>query len=197
MTLHIIHCAGEAVEPYLEDLARLRTTVFRDYPYLYEGSTDNESDHLAAYARSPGSVFVLALDDEQIVGVATGIPLKDDQMAFQLPFRKKGLALEQIFYFGESVLLYAYRGKGLGHRFFDEREMHARRLGFKLAAFCAVERDEHDPRRPADYRPKDAFWTQRGYHRQHDLFCELSWRDLGHAEPTPHLMRFWLRSLVP
>lgn len=195
MKLHILTCAGEAVAPYLEDLAQLRSAVFRDYPYLYDGSSDYESDYLAAYARSPRSVFVLALDDEKVVGAATGIPLQDDQPAFQMPFRKKGMALEQIFYFGESVLLHPYRGKGIGHRFFDEREMHARRSGFKLAAFCAVERDEHDPRRPPDYRSNDAFWTKRGYHRQHDLFCELAWRELGQTEPSPHLLRFWLRSL--
>jgi GNAT superfamily N-acetyltransferase len=197
MTLHIMTCAGEAVAPYLEDLARLRTTVFRDYPYLYEGSTAYESDYLLAYARSPRSVFVLALDGEHVVGAATGIPLLDDQAAFQLAFRKKGLALEQVFYFGESVLLHAYRGRGIGHRFFDEREMHARRSGFKLAAFCAVERDEHDPRRPPDYRSNDAFWIKRGYQRQHDMFCELSWRELGQAEPSHHVLRFWLRSLEP
>ncbi|GLQ88334.1 GNAT family N-acetyltransferase [Dyella flagellata] len=195
MTLHIINCAGEAVEPYLEDLARLRSTVFHDYPYLYEGGTDSEGDYLAAYARSPRSIFVLALDDNEVVGAATGMPLLDDQTAFQLPFRKKGLALEQIFYLGESVLLHPYRGRGIGHRFFDEREAHARRNGFKLAAFCAVERDEHDPRRPPDYRPNDAFWAKRGYRRQHDLFCELSWRELGQAEPSRHLLRYWLRSL--
>jgi GNAT superfamily N-acetyltransferase len=197
MTLHIFSCTGEAVAPYLEDLARLRTTVFRDYPYLYEGSTDYESDYLVAYARSARSVFVLALDDQEVVGAATGIPLLDDQMAFQLPFRKKGYALEPIFYFGESVLLHAYRGKGIGHRFFDERETHARRFGFKQAVFCAVERDEHDPRRPPEYRSNDGFWAKRGYQRQRDLFCELSWRELGQEEASPHLLRFWSRSLEP
>jgi len=195
MTLHILTCAGEAVAPYLEDVARLRSTVFRDYPYLYDGGTEVESDYLTAYARSPRSVFVLALDNEAVVGAATGLPLLDDQAVFQLPFRKKGYALETIFYFGESVLLHPYRGKGIGHRFFDERETHARRNGFKLAAFCAVERDEHDPRRPPDYRANDAFWAKRGYQRQRDLFCELSWRELGQQEASPHMLRFWLRSL--
>ena len=45
------------------------------------------------------------------------------------------------------------------------------------------------------YAYVDAFWTKRGYHRQYDLFCELAWRELGQAEPSPHLLRFWLRSL--
>lgn len=196
MTVRIITCTGEAVAPYVRDLARLRTTVFRDYPYLYEGSADYESEYLKAYARSPRSVFVLALDGEHVVGASTGIPLLDDQAAFQLPFRERGYAPEEVFYFGESVLLRDYRGIGIGHRFFDEREAHARRMGaFKLTTFCAVERNQHDPRQPADYRPNDAFWTKRGYQRQHDLFCKLEWRELGEHAASPHLLRFWLRPL--
>jgi len=119
----------------------------------------------------------------------------DDQSAFQAPFREKGLALEDVFYFGESVLLHAYRGQGLGHRFFDEREAHARALGFRLAAFCAVERAHDDPRRPADYRPNDAFWRKRGYDMQRDMVCRLSWKEPGNDVPNEHLLRFWLRTL--
>lgn len=196
MPVRTITCTGEAVAPYLADLARLRTTVFRDYPYLYEGSADYESEYLTAYARSPRSVFVLAIDGDTVVGASTGIPLLDDQPAFQAPFREKAFRLEQVFYFGESVLLRDYRGLGLGHRFFDEREAHARRLGgFALTAFCAVERADDDPRKPADYRPNDAFWIKRGYHRQDDLFCTLDWKELGDAVASPHLLRFWLRPL--
>lgn len=196
MALRTITCTGEAVAPYLRDLARLRTTVFRDYPYLYEGSADYESGYLKAYTRSPRSVFVLALDGDAVVGASTGIPLLDDQPAFHRPFREKGYRLEEVFYFGESVLLREYRGQGIGHRFFDEREAHARRLGgFALTAFCAVERADDDPRRPADYRPNDAFWHKRGYRRQDELFCRLEWTELGDAARSSHLLRFWLRPL--
>jgi hypothetical protein len=194
--MRTITCSGEDVAPYLDDLARLRIAVFRDYPYLYEGDAVYERGYLAAYARSPRSVFVLALDGEAVVGASTGIPLADDGEAFQRPFLDRGMALEQVFYFGESVLLNAYRGRGLGHRFFDEREAHARRLGgFGWTAFCAVERDADDPRRPPDYRPHDAFWHQRGYQRQDDMFCTLGWKELGDNSERAHRLRFWLRPL--
>lgn len=196
MALSVVVCSGEAVAPHLDDLARLRIAVFRDYPYLYEGDPAYEREYLAAYARSPRSVFVLALDGEAVVGASTGIPLLDDQPAFQEPFRERGYALDEVFYFGESVLLRAYRGHGLGHRFFDEREAHARRLGgFALTAFCSVERAADDPRKPAGYRPNDVFWNKRGYQRQDELFCQLEWKELGESAPSPHLLRFWLRPL--
>lgn len=196
MAIEVVTCSGEAVAPCLGDLARLRIAVFREYPYLYEGDAQYEQRYLAAYARSPRSVFVLALDGGRVVGASTGLPLADDGEAFHRPFLERGLPLSEVFYFGESVLLPEYRGQGLGHRFFDEREAHAQRLGgFRVTAFCAVERADGDPRRPAGYRPNDVFWRKRGYVRQEDMFCALDWKEAGDDAPTTHPLRFWLRPL--
>ncbi|HEY0179600.1 MAG TPA: GNAT family N-acetyltransferase [Dokdonella sp.] len=189
---------GAGVAPHLDAVAELRIAVFRDWPYLYAGDRDYEKKYLATYAESPESLFVLAFDGEQVIGASTGIPLTDETEAFQRPFRERGIPLEDVFYFGESVLLKAYRGHGLGHRFFDEREGYARRLGrFTTTAFCAVERDAGDPRRPPDHRTNDAFWTKRGYQRQDDMFCQLEWQEIGHDLPSCHRLRFWLRPLDP
>ena len=196
MSVRVITCVGPAVTPHLDDLARLRIAVFRDWPYLYEGNLDYERRYLAAYADSPRSVFVLALDGNAVVGASSGIPLADDGEAFQAPFRARGMAVDEVFYFGESVLLRDYRGQGIGHRFFDEREAHARRLGgFAWTAFCAVERDADDARCPPGYRPNDAFWAKRGYRRQDNLFCTLSWTEPDADSECAHRLRFWLRPL--
>jgi len=196
MAVRVITCVGAAVAPYLDDLARLRMSVFSDYPYLYVGNVAYERDYLAAYAGSAHSVFVLAIDGELVVGASSGIPLVEDGEAFQQPFRERGMAVDEFFYFGESVLLKAYRGRGIGHLFFDEREAHARRLGgFRWTAFCAVEREADDPRRPAHYRPNDAFWRKRGYQRQEGMFCQLDWKEAADAKPLAHRLRFWLRPL--
>ena len=196
MTVRILTSVGEAVRPHLEALAQLRITVFRDYPYLYDGDMAYEQRYLDAYARSRRSVFVLALDGDAVVGCSTGIPLVDEIPAIQQPFVERRMVLGEVFYFGESVLLPAYRGQGLGHRFFDAREQHARRLhGYRWTAFCAVERAANDARQPAGYRSNDAFWTGRGYQRQDDMFCSLDWTETGALQSTPHRLRFWLRPL--
>src|SRR5690606_30947857 len=110
----------------------------------------------------------------------------------------RGIDVRSVFYFGESVLDPRYRGQGIGHRFFDEREGHARRLGrFGMTAFCAVERAADDPRRPHGHRTNDAFWIKRGYRRQDDMFCELDWQEVGADRPALHRLRFWLRDLGP
>lgn len=192
---HVQRFAGPAVLPYLDDVARLRMTVFRDWPYLYDGDLAYERDYLAAYAASPRSVFVLAMDNGQVVGAATGIPLVEDAPAFQQPFRERGIDVGGIFYFGESVLLPDYRGRGIGHAFFDQREAHAQALhGVVMTAFAAVDRADDDPRRPAGHRGNEAFWCKRGYARQPGMTMQLHWNEHAHGE-IAHALTFWTRAL--
>jgi GNAT superfamily N-acetyltransferase len=188
--------AGPGIGPWLDAVARLRIAVFRDWPYLYDGDFAYEQDYLRAYARSPDSVFVLALDGDAVVGASTGLPLADDTVEFQRPFLDAGRRVDDVFYFGESVLLPQYRGQGLGHQFFDEREAHARSLGrFAWTGFCAVDRDPADPRRPSGHRGNEAFWSKRGYVRQSGLTVRLAWQELGESTPSEKPLTFWLRAL--
>ena len=124
-----------------------------------------------------------------------GCRCPDETPSFQKPFIERGFALGQVFYFGESVLLPAYRGQGLGHRFFDEREDYARRLGrFNTTAFCAVERAEDDPRRPPGTAERRVLAQARlrapARHALRDRM-EGSRRQRSNL----HRLAFWLRAL--
>lgn len=178
----------------LADVAGLRIAVFRAYPYLYDGDLAYERDYLASYVSSPGSVIVGAFDGDRLVGASTGVPLDHEPEWAQAPFRAAGIPVAEVFYLGESVLHPEYRGAGVGVRFFEERERHASSLGRRLAAFCAVERPNDHPARPAAYVPLDAFWGRRGYERT-DLSTRLSWREVGDDVETEKSMRFWWKRL--
>lgn len=189
---------GAAIAPHVADLARLRMTVFASFPYLYQGSEAYEADYLATYSASPESLFVLAIDDGAIVGASTGMPMADETDAVKQPFLAAGHDPARIFYFGESVLLPAYRGRGLGVRFFEEREAYARRLQrFDTMAFCAVDRPADHPARPADYQPLHAFWQKRGFRHHPELIAEFSWTDIGDSKETAKPLSFWLKDIRP
>ncbi len=143
-----------------------------------------------------GAIIVAAYDGERIIGAATGAPLAGQLPQFAEPFAQRGYDLSTLFYCGESVLLPAYRGHGIGHRFFDEREAHARRLGgFDHATFCAVIRPPDHPLRPVHYRPLDPFWAKRGYQKVAGLIGHFSWQDVDQPAATEKPMQFWLRRL--
>jgi GNAT superfamily N-acetyltransferase len=187
---------GAALTAALDSLAALRIAVFRAFPYLYDGDPAYERDYLDAYAKSDGALVVGAFDGERLVGAATAAPMADHAEEFSAPFTERGLDLTDIYYFGESVLLPEYRGRGIGHAFFDRREAKARELGFARACFCAVLRAEDHPARSAGYSPLDPFWRARGYAPVDGLVAQFGWKDVGDPTESQHPMQFWVKGLA-
>lgn len=184
-----------ALDAALPQVAQLRIQVFRAWPYLYDGDLAYEEGYLQTYRNSHRAVLVGAYQGGQLVGAATGTPMEDHAEDFQAALSGTGVCLEDIFYCAESVLLPDYRGQGIGHRFFDLREDHARALGRSHVAFCGVIRPRDHPRRPSDYRPLDAFWRKRGYAPVPGAVARFGWTDIGQDAPTEKALQVWMRAL--
>lgn len=220
--LQILTATGAEIERHIPALAELRISVFREFPYLYDGDAAYEARYLETYRQAHGSVVIIVLDSERVIGASTALPMAEETDEVKAPFLAHGYDPERIFYLGESVLLPAYRGRGLGVRFFEERERHAQRLcnlgaehadkkvaeqddgpsakpryAFDWYAFCAVQRDSDDPRRPPDYVPLNRFWHKRGYQCHPELATSFSWKELGEPAETPKPMLFWLKFARP
>lgn len=195
MVLRVERFVGDEVRPFLPDLARLRIAVFREWPYLYDGSLEYEQGYLESYL-APKAMIAIAFDAERVVGASTALPMTSHKDVHLPALERVGLTAQDIYYFGESVLEGRFRGQGIGHRFFDLREQFARELGYRWASFCAVERPADHPSRTADYVPHDAFWHKRGYTRHPELCSTFSWRDLGAEAESDKSMLFWLKSLT-
>ena len=193
--LRLEYLRGEQIKERLHPLAALRIAVFRDWPYLYNGSFEYEAHYLESYIRSPQSLIVLAWDVDECVGATTVLPLAEAESEWQRPFIEKGFDLSKIDYFGESMLRKPYRGRGYGVQFFKVREAHAHELKLPICVFAAVERPGNHPAKPADYVPYDTFWTHRGYYKMTDMVTAFSWPDIGTNESTQKLMTFWMREL--
>jgi GNAT superfamily N-acetyltransferase len=195
--IDVSRVTGEALPALIPDLARLRVQVFRAWPYLYDGDENYERDYLQIYVSSPRAAVIVARAGIHIVGASTCLPLSDETASVQAPFRDAGYDPARFFYFGESVLEPGMRGRGLGVRFFQEREAHARAVSAcDYAAFCAVQRPDRHPSRPADTTALDEFWTRRGFTRRPDLACKMIWKDVGVPGSTEKTLVFWLKSLT-
>ena len=193
--LRIEQLHGAEIASQLDALADVRIAVFRAFPYLYEGSRDYERHYLQTYIDCPRSLAILVWDGDRCVGASTVLPLADAGAEAQTPFIAGGHDIREIDYFGESVLLPEYRGFGVGVKFFELREAHAAALGLKVCAFCAVQRPDDHPLKPAGYVPNDRFWSKRGYVQAPEIVTTFSWPDIGETESTRKPMTFWLRRL--
>tara|TARA_B100000614_G_scaffold114409_1_gene102836 strand:+ start:1728 stop:2369 length:642 start_codon:yes stop_codon:yes gene_type:complete len=195
MTFTYQPVSGEQLTPWVEDLAKLRIKVFREYPYLYDGDLDYEKDYLATYLDSERSLVGLTFSNHKLVGATTCIPLADECDAFKKPFVRAGYDIDTIFYFGESIILPECRGQKTGHRFFEMREAHARKTlpGLRFTTFCAVDRGSDHPLKPHGYKPLDRFWTRMGYRKHKELATRFAWKDIDEDTEDEKTMVFWVK----
>lgn len=187
---------GASIKPYLPSIAKLRMEILLEYPYLYDGNTEVEMRYLRKLVQCKESIAVVIFDGPKIVGAATGLPLEEETPEMKKPFIETDQNLNDYFYFGQALLLEPYRGRGIGHHFFDLREEHAKHLKrFKRACFFCVLRAEDHHLKPDDHIPLDSFWKKRGYVFHPNLKCHLKWQDLDEEEESPKTVAYWIKEL--
>jgi hypothetical protein len=181
----------------LTELAGLRIEVFREYPYLYQGDMNYEKKYLERYFSAINSFVFSAYDGNELIGATTAILLSEEDEMIKKPFKDSAYnTLDQIVYFGESIVRKTYRGNGLGKIFFEKREEFAQSLpNVKWTSFCAVVRPENDPRKSSEYHSPENLWHRMGYRKIDNLSTEMHWQEIGHPKPTAKKMQFWLKAL--
>lgn len=186
---------GKEFSPYLEVVAQLRIKIFKEYPYLYDGSLSYEMKYLNRYTKSVDFMCVLAMVDGVPVGATTCMPLAQEEDIFKEPFLRDGYDVEKIFYFGESILLSEYRGHGIGKRFIELREVFAKETISELThtCFCAVQRVDDHPLAPNNYKDLKGFWNNNAYYPVTGLKTKLSWKDINEKQESEKVMQFWLK----
>ena len=194
--IHVRSFTGAGLKPYIHSVAKLRMEVFRDYPYFEEADLERETQYLKKLASCKESIGVLIFDNTTLVGASLGHPLNIEEDSVLRPFKDKKMDIDSFFFFGDSALLKHYRGRGIGHHFFDAREAHVHHYKkFKHICFCVLDCPEPDPQKPKDYIPLNDFWRKRGYIYYPDMKCHLSWKQIGEAHPTEKQMGFWIKDL--
>ena len=154
---------GADVRSVLNDVARLRISVFRDFPYLYDGSLDYERDYLARFAASDGAVVVVASDGGKVVGAATGCPLSVEHDEFKAPFSPAGWTSAAFSTAPNPCCCRTTAVKVRGVISSTCARSRAATWGRAIAPSARSCGPTDHPARPANYTPLDPFWSKRGY----------------------------------
>lgn len=185
---------GLNVENHLYEIASLRIDIFREYPYLYDGDRNDEFHYLQRYAEAPDACAIVVFDDENVVGAATGIPLREEE-GLLAPFAGSHYPLDATYYVGELLFYPAYRNQGLGIDVMAMMEKYALSLGnyHHLACATVVRPDDH-PLRPQEYVQIERFLARTGFVALPDITTSFKWREIDGSN-NEHPMRFWGKSL--
>ena len=179
-------------------LPACRTTVFREWPYLYDGDVAYETQYLQRYTTCPD--FLLnpcAGGRRSSRGSLHGpTPGADLSAEFKTPFEAAGEPVSAYFYCGESVVSPAFRGHGLGKNLLRRARSpcpHPPPAIRHHTCFCAIERPLPDTRRPPAHRELHGFWKRLAYKRHPTLAASLAWKEIGSPTENPPHPPLWIK----
>jgi GNAT superfamily N-acetyltransferase len=184
---------GNEIKDYVDELGRFRMEIFKEFPYLYEGSLEYERKYLSRYAGSSESVLILMKDARGLMGACTGIPLHDEDTDFVRPFQE--VDIEEIFYIGEVMVRADSRGKGLGTNLLSKMLDLITGSRFKIVCFYTVDRGTSHPLRPHNYKSPVRLWKKFGFVKDPEKLVYFRWKDLGNSIETDKPMNVWIKKL--
>ncbi len=188
---------GESIGPFLEDITDLCLTIYKEYPYCYEGTKEEYFPFIEYYAQSDHGIACLLFDSNRPVGVAIGMPMSEMREKYKAPFTdaRSYENFNEIFYLGEFLLLKDYRGRGWGKKIYLEFEYAVDETeNFKKMCFCKIDESNQTNLKPENYKPLDKFWKKKGFNKCDDITVIVNWKNVGELDDSPHKLVYWLKS---
>ena len=178
----------------MDPLAQLRMGVFREYPYLYDANPAEEREYINRYLDIKDSFLLMIFNKDQAVGATTASPLIEGYEQFRVPYENSGINPKEVFYFGETMLIPAYRGLGLYKIFMRERQNAAKQYGAKMCSFLSVKRPDDHPLKPKGYQDLKPIWNHYGFVEHPDIEPLFSWKDIDQPEKTNKPLSAWIKT---
>jgi GNAT superfamily N-acetyltransferase len=187
---------GALIQEYLEQIAQLRLSIFKEYPYLYDGRLKDELVYLQHYANHADATAIIASCGNQLAGAVTAIPLKYETEDLITPFTATQYPVESIIYIGELLIYPEYRNKGLGTRLLSGIEQHfLSQKNYQYLTSATVERPEVHPHRPGGYVPIERFLLKNQFAKTPGTVTHFIWKEIDGIS-RDHEMKFWIKELV-
>ncbi len=187
--------SGEGARPYLNQIAALRIDHYREFPYLYDGSFENEKRYLDPYFNSKNSKILLVFDLDKVVGFSNSLPLAEESDWLVKPFERADLKPSDYLYMSDFILKAPYRGKGLLRRFFEAHEKNAHINGCSKLAMMTVKREPSHPQRPEGYQPLDDMWRHFGMDVVPECEIVFLWNQVDTKKEEHNRLQVWSKTL--
>lgn len=186
---------GAEARKYVDDIADMRISMFKEYPYLYDGSIEYEREYLETYFKSENSIILLVFDKDKVVGFSNVIPFVEETAELKKPFEGNKLDVKDYLYIGEVMLKDRYRGKGLLRKFFEHHENYAKEHGYPYLTFITSKRPDNHPMKPSDYRELGPIWEHFGYSLDDRLVAEFKWKQIDTGKEEENSLSFWVKEV--
>ncbi len=189
---------GDEISPYVKGITDIAIEVYKEYPYLYDGTEEEYLPFIDYYSHSSFGIASLLFDGDRPVGVAIGMPLNEMRDRFKDPLlaARPDENLEKIYYLGEFLLINEYRGKGYGKKLYKQLENLVKENGeYSKLCFCKIVEWDYHPLMPNGYLPMDGFWIKQGFEICDDITVSVYWDDVGTNENSIHHLVYWMKNL--
>ncbi len=188
---------GSEAAPYWHDIAREHIDEFKKFPYLYQGSYEEEKAFLEHFFTSKKSLHLIVFNKEhEVVGISCSLPLSEEVQEVQEPFIKKGLDVTQYWYISEFIIEPEYRGQGLLRCFVTEHEKHAKAHNAAHMTFITIQRPIDHPLRPRNYRSLDQVWRHFGYEKMQDMHVKWEYLQIDSQKTEETTMDIWSKKIA-
>lgn len=185
---------GKEIQQNIDDIARLRITVFREFPYLYDGNEEYEKEYLKKFSEINESLVILALDAEKIIGAFTSLPMQFEQEGVKKEIPSEWI--DKAFYLSEIILEKSYRKKGIGKTMFQRMMDQIEKLDtYNRILFASIEREENHPLQPQDYHSNDKIWYNQGF-KKTAFHSIISWKEIHEESESFKKLAIWEKEIL-
>jgi len=192
MTVTFQVLKGTQIKLIEKSFADLRITIFREYPYLYEGDLPTEKQYFAMFGDN--TLCIIAKDRSKVVGMIIGTPLQDIFKRLLEPLAE--VSIEKMFYLADILVVKSYRGQRIGHTLFELFEKEVRKIGcFTSIIIREILKSPGDQAKPSDYRSLDSFWDKRGFKKMEGISQQEQWTVIGDDTTSSHTMIYQVKNL--
>lgn len=193
-TMHVLK--GKELLSNIPELTKLRLTIYREYPYLYEGDPLFEESYVSLFANSSDALLIVAKVGNRIVGALSGLPLDSAQKEIQDVFLASKMKLKECYALCDVVVLKEYRNRRVATILYEEFANQLRKMKrYKKVVLWQIVRAQDDPKRPNDYFSPDNFFGKQGFKKHPEYTCVLRWKEISEKEERAHRFEFWLKDL--